>query len=159
MNWNFAKPELSQWLDLTQICFPDEDLSALITALHAEPADVDVLTAQAKGAWIAMGCLTQCRVGGQAISLLGPIGVHPDYQGQGLGRTLVEKLLGAVESPVLVLGDPAFYGRFGFQAEQEIKPPYAIPKEWAPAWQSVGCQNLSGVLEVPTPWQVPAYWA
>ena len=33
MNWTFAKPELSQWLDLTQACFPDEDLSALITAL------------------------------------------------------------------------------------------------------------------------------
>ena len=61
MNWSFAKPELTQWLDLTQICFPDEDLSALITALHAEPDDVAVLMAQANGAWVAMGCLTQCK--------------------------------------------------------------------------------------------------
>ena len=159
MNWTFAKPELTQWLDLTQICFPDEDLSALITALHAEPDDVVVLMAQANGVWVAMGCLTQCQVSGKAVSLLGPIGVHPDYQGQGLGRNLVEKLMGSAASPVLVLGDPAFYGRFGFQAEQEIKPPYAIPKEWAPAWQSVGCEGLSGVLTVPAPWQVPAYWA
>lgn len=44
---------------------------------------------------------------------------EPDYQGQGLGRNLVEKLMESAASPVLVLGDSAFYGRFGFQAEQE----------------------------------------
>lgn len=159
MNWTFAKPELSQWLELTQACFPDEDLSALIKALHAQAGEVDVLMAQASGDWVAMGCLTQCQVSGQAVSLLGPIGVHPDHQKQGLGRGLVEQLMGSVSAPLLVLGDPAFYGRFGFKAEQGIKPPYAIPKEWAPAWQSVGCRGLSGVLEVPAPWRVPAYWA
>ena len=159
MNWTYARPELSQWIDLTQACFPDEDLSALITALHKEPAGVDVLMGQAGDSWVAMGCLTQCRVGEQAVSLLGPIGVHPDYQGQGLGRAVVEKLMDFVSNPVLVLGDPRFYGRFGFKAEQGIEPPYTLPKEWAPAWQSVGCEGLSGVLTVPAPWQVPAYWS
>lgn len=53
---------------------------------------------------------------------------EPDYQGQGLGRNLVEKLMESAASPVLVLGDPAFYGRFGFQAEQEKNRPMRYPK-------------------------------
>ena len=101
MNWTFAKPELTQWLDLTQICFPDEDLSALITALHAEPDDVAVLMAQAT----VLGC------NGLPNAVPSVEGFHcwvrsacTDYQGQGLGRNLVEKLMGSAASPVLVLG-------------------------------------------------------
>ena len=49
---------------------------------------------------------------------LGPISVHPKYQGRGIGRALVEA--GAAHwreagaKGVVLLGDPALYGRFGF---------------------------------------------
>lgn len=49
---------------------------------------------------------------------LGPISVLPTRQGQGIGRALVEagashwRQAGA--SGVVLLGDPALYGRFGF---------------------------------------------
>ncbi|UTY60960.1 N-acetyltransferase [Massilia sp. erpn] len=50
---------------------------------------------------------------------LGPISVEPDHQGRGIGSALIKtalaelQLLGGVGC--VVLGDPAYYGRFGFQ--------------------------------------------
>jgi len=49
---------------------------------------------------------------------LGPVAVEPELQGRGIGRTLIEhgleqlQKLGAVGC--VVLGEPAFYQRFGF---------------------------------------------
>lgn len=52
-----------------------------------------------------------------AISLA-PLSVTPDSQRNGIGRTLVEaghaRLREAGETIVFVLGDPDYYGRFGF---------------------------------------------
>lgn len=49
---------------------------------------------------------------------LGPISVDPAHQGQGVGSELMHAVLGAAdamgEPVVLLLGDPAYYGRFGF---------------------------------------------
>ncbi len=67
------------------------------------------------------------------ILLLGPIGVLPERQGEGFGRALVEATLGTARNAgapcVALVGDPAFYGRFGFvQAEPlGIAPPYGWP--------------------------------
>lgn len=61
---------------------------------------------------------------------LAPLAVRPDRQGQGLGGKLVRAgLEGAREfgcHGVLVLGDPAYYGRFGFSADaaREVTAPY-----------------------------------
>lgn len=60
---------------------------------------------------------------------LGPIGVHPDHQGAGIGRALVYAVLDAADARgeplVALLGSPAFYGRFGFvrSTEHGIDPP------------------------------------
>lgn len=52
---------------------------------------------------------------------LAPLAVAPDFQRQGIGAALVnaglERARKAGESIVFVLGDPAYYGRFGFSAE------------------------------------------
>jgi putative acetyltransferase len=49
---------------------------------------------------------------------LGPIGVRPDHQDQGVGSALMHAVLGAAdacdESLVALLGEPAYYRRFGF---------------------------------------------
>ena len=49
---------------------------------------------------------------------LAPVGVLPDYQGGGVGRQLIRQGLEACTRAsfdfVVVLGEPDFYGRFGF---------------------------------------------
>jgi predicted N-acetyltransferase YhbS len=59
-------------------------------------------------------------MGETAVLALGPIGVIPDRQGNGMGSALVRAALaGAAERDevaVILLGAPAYYGRFGFRA-------------------------------------------
>lgn len=49
---------------------------------------------------------------------LGPIGVLPAYQGQGIGASLIHAGVSWARSEergvIAVLGDPSYYGRFGF---------------------------------------------
>src|SRR5688572_3933288 len=55
---------------------------------------------------------------------LGPLSVHADVQGHGVGGALVREVLAraeqAGETLVALLGDPAFYGRFGFVPAREL---------------------------------------
>jgi putative acetyltransferase len=64
---------------------------------------------------------------------LAPISVSPNDQGRGIGSMMIEAGLkrAATESweAVFVLGDPGFYGRFGFDASlaKGFTSPYAGP--------------------------------
>ncbi|MEM9034362.1 MAG: N-acetyltransferase [Actinomycetota bacterium] len=62
---------------------------------------------------------------------LGPIGVQPDLQRGGVGTALMRASIGAAdalgEPLIALLGDPGYYGRFGFVASGAvgIEPPEA----------------------------------
>jgi putative acetyltransferase len=51
--------------------------------------------------------------------LVGPMAVDPQHQGHGVGRALIEAGLSVLRSRgasgFVLVGDPAFYGRFGFR--------------------------------------------
>ena len=53
--------------------------------------------------------------------LLGPLAIHPDRQGQGIGRALMEKGLGLARDTgwqaVVLVGDAPYYTRFGFRRD------------------------------------------
>lgn len=55
---------------------------------------------------------------------LGPIAVKPNFQGQGIGQALVQNGLEALKrrgaQGCVVLGEPEFYGRFGFQNKTDL---------------------------------------
>jgi putative acetyltransferase len=58
---------------------------------------------------------------------LGPVAVRPDYQREGIGTELIRKGLARVEAigaeGCVVLGEPEFYGRFGFEAVGSLELP------------------------------------
>ncbi len=64
---------------------------------------------------------------------LGPVGVCAGYQGSGAGSALVRAGLGIAratgEEMVFVLGEPEYYRRFGFAADQAkpFRSPYSGP--------------------------------
>lgn len=76
---------------------------------------------------------TRGRVDDRPVLGLGPLSVHPRQQGRGVGSALMHAVLGAAESLgeplVALLGEPAYYRRFGFRAAAECD--IAAPD---PAW-------------------------
>lgn len=74
---------------------------------------------------------------------LGPVSVAPGHQGLGVGSQLVNRLLDELRqlgaAGCVVLGEPAYYGRFGFRAQSALVLP-GVPAEY---FQAV---LLSGTL-------------
>lgn len=66
-------------------------------------------------------------VGGLDALFLGPIAVTEDHRRSGLGADLVNACIGEAQhrsvGGVLLVGDPAYFSRFGFQAAPEIVLP------------------------------------
>jgi putative acetyltransferase len=63
-----------------------------------------------------------------AVPGIAPLAVRPDCQGQGIGTALMTELLRQLNQRgfplVVVLGDPGYYGRFGFQPSGPLGIPY-----------------------------------
>lgn len=63
---------------------------------------------------------------------LGPIAVKPDRQGQGVGSALMREALDRAKAlgakGCVVLGEPAYYGRFGFIADPRLRYPGPPPE-------------------------------
>ncbi|MCW2271965.1 hypothetical protein D3C77_171400 [compost metagenome] len=76
---------------------------------------------------------------------LGPISVWPDHQGQGIGSALMKAALVQLQqlggAGCVVLGDPGYYGRFGFHAHPGLELA-GVPPEYF--------QALSFGSDVPT---------
>ncbi|GAA0782764.1 N-acetyltransferase [Roseibium denhamense] len=149
--------------------FPDEDLLPLVRNLLAAGTDCLSLTALCDGLVAGHCVFTLCGMDRveRAVALLGPVCVAPENQRIGCGSALIKhgnmRLQKDGIGKVLVLGDPNYYGRFGFREEVGILTPHPIPDAWKSAWQSMDLtpagQGLAGKLVVPGPWQDPALWA
>ncbi|ANB33671.1 N-acetyltransferase [Rhodovulum sulfidophilum] len=59
---------------------------------------------------------------------LAPVAVAPGSQGLGLGGRLIHAALEVVEGPVVVLGEPGYYTRFGFSVGRaaNLVSPYPL---------------------------------
>jgi putative acetyltransferase len=151
------------------VAFPEENLLRLIRRLLAEEPGILSLAAGVDDRLVGHILFTPCGVGESenCAALLGPLAVAPDWQRRGVGRALVREglsRLGQTElMQVLVLGDPNYYGRFGFLPEKSILPPYDLPAEWSGAWQSIKLREseiaIAGILRPPPAWLSPALWA
>lgn len=156
-------------LALYPLAFPAEDLTGIVGDLLGLSGAVLSLAAWQGDALAGHALFTSGAVAtkdGPPVALLGPLAVAPDHQRQGIGRRLVEEGLARLKAQgvalVLVLGDPAYYGRLGFLPERDVLAPYPLPDEWATAWQSVRLDTVAGRpagrLVLPRPWMRPELW-
>jgi putative acetyltransferase len=165
----FQSGDVAGLAELYRDAFPDEDLLPLVRDLSALGNSVLSLVAREGDQLAGHVAFTICGIAGQdgKVALLGPLAVAPTMQRQGIGSALVREGLQSMKAEgvnqVLVLGDPAYYGRFGFESAEGIQPPYPLPEEWCGAWQSlslIGSQpELKGTLLLPEPWMRAALWA
>ena len=58
---------------------------------------------------------------------LGPVSVWPEYHRQGIGSALVQRGIAELRERgargIVLLGDPAYYARFGFEADPALRYP------------------------------------
>ena len=149
--------------------FPDEDLLPLVKELQSEASGVVSLVGLVDRAVAGHVIFTTCGIAAspEKVALLGPLAVAPARQRQGIGNALVRAGLGRMEDAgatrVYVLGDPAYYGRFGFAPDACVAPPYPLPEQWRSAWQSLSLggdkPDFHGKLSVPQPWRRQDLWA
>lgn len=67
------------------------------------------------------------------ILLVGPVAVAPAWQNRGLGHQLMNAMVAAIlpdDPPMVMIGDPEYYGRFGFDAEGTSQ--WLLPGPWEP---------------------------
>lgn len=97
--------------------------------------------------------------GPRAALALAPVAVDPDVQRQGIGSALIRAGLDEARSAgwqtVFVLGEPTYYGRFGFRADLAVgaicawSGPYLQALELKPG----ALRNYSGPLIYAAPFQ------
>lgn len=97
----------------------------LLDALRTDPGWLSRLSLVAERAGRVVGHVVCTRgyVGSVPALGLGPLAVLPEEQGTGVGSALMHAVLGAADAAdepfVALLGEPAYYGRFGFAAASE----------------------------------------
>lgn len=148
--------------------FPDEDLLPLLRELFRYAPSILSLVGVIGSSVVGHVIFTPCRIAGgdDKVALLGPLAVAPARQRKGIGKALVHAGFQQLEndrvSHVYVLGDPAYYKRFGFKPETHVAPPYSLPAEWREAWQSTNLLGAKppprGKLRLPKPWLRSELW-
>jgi putative acetyltransferase len=115
--------------------------AGLVDALRADEGwipELSMVATTAEGVVTGHVVCTRASVGSTPALGLGPLGVLPAFQRQGVGHALMHAVLGAAdacgEPLVVLLGHSDYYPLFGFRpaAEYGITPP--VP-EWAPHFQ------------------------
>ncbi len=112
----------------------------LVEGLRADGDAVPALSLVATMDGDVVGHVMCSRAGvdGRPALGLGPLGVLPAFQGRGVGRALMHGVIAAAdtldEQAVVLLGDPSYYQRFGFELAEPVG---LLPPDpgWAPHFQ------------------------
>jgi putative acetyltransferase len=98
----------------------------IVNALRADHALTVSLVAEADGEVVGHIAFSPVKINGHdsAWFLLGPVGVLPEHQRRGIGQELIRGGLRAIKSlgaeGCALVGDPAYYARFGFAHNAEL---------------------------------------
>jgi putative acetyltransferase len=118
--------------DVVCAAFGRANEAALVDQLRADGASVVALVAVDDAVIVGHVILSRMNAPFPAVGLA-PVSVRPDRQKSGVGSSLVLEAMARARQgrfeAVFVLGDPGFYGRFGFRSEPAsgFTSPYAGP--------------------------------
>ncbi|MDR7220832.1 N-acetyltransferase [Aminobacter aminovorans] len=133
--------------------FGQQAEAGLVDALVAEGDAIVELVAEEDGDVVGHILFSRLYIqnGGKTVPAvaLAPLAVEPDFHGTGIGGALVReahiRLKDAGETLAVVLGDPAYYGRFGYSHDRAagFESDYQCDALQALAW---GDAPVSGKL-------------
>ena len=138
--------------------FSQQTEHLIVEALRAADALELSLVAEDDGVVVGHIAFSAAQIGDASTGwfLLGPVAVQPTRQGEGIGRALVEAGLDVLRSRgacgCVLVGDPAFYSRFGF-GQCEGVTWHGVPDE------NVLCLLMSGDMPVGEVAHHPAFLA
>jgi putative acetyltransferase len=143
--------------DVVTAAFGRPDEARLVEALR--PAAALSLVAQdERGGVVGHVMLSHVGLGPGSAVALAPLAVAPEQQRRGIGAALVRAALAEAEARgealVLVLGDPGYYGRFGFRPATAlgIESPFAGAGDAFQALPLARCDpRLCGLPRYPGP--------
>ena len=122
--------------DLNRRAFRQDQESNIVDALRANGAALLSLVATVNDRVVGHIMYSPLSIGGNVKgAALGPMGVLPEYQRQGIGGKLIEegnrKLKDADCPFIIVVGHADYYARFGFRPAREhgIKCQWDVPDD------------------------------
>ena len=146
-------------------------IGALVRRLMAEtpPDDLRVFTAWEDGALVGGILFTRLTYAGDPcrVFMMAPVAVATAHQGKGIGQRLIVDGLDALRQEgvdiAVTYGDPAFYGRVGFEpiSEAELPAPQPLnqPQGWiAQSLTDAPLTPLTGPARCVPAFDDPALW-
>jgi predicted N-acetyltransferase YhbS/predicted O-methyltransferase YrrM len=139
--------------EVNAAAFPTADEAALVDALRRDGEawlpGLSYVAEAPDGSVAAYALLTRCRIGDAPALALAPVATAPHHQRQGAGQAVVRAVLDAArargEGPVVVLGHPDYYPRFGFEAASK----HGIRTSFEVAEEALMVLALDGSRDVP----------
>jgi putative acetyltransferase len=140
-------------LPIHRAAFPTDAEARLVDLLRQRGKATVSLVAVAGGAVVGHVLFSPVTVGATEHSSaalgLAPVAILPAHQGRGIGSALIRAGLGACRARgvgfVVVLGDPRYYARFGFEAASE----HGLPNEYGAGAEFMVQELRPQVLPVP----------
>ncbi len=136
--------------------FPGPDEAQIVARLRANGKAIISLVAEEDDQVIGHVLFSAVQIAGSQVALRGlglaPVAVLPAYQGQGAGTGMIQLGLKMAHlrgnDYVVVLGDPAYYTRFGFRPASEfgLANEYGVEAEFMALEFRRGCLAGNGGL-------------
>lgn len=123
----YVPKEESAVRDLLTRAFGQSDEADLVNALRATGDMALELVAENRKRVVGHVALSRLQTPKGWLALA-PLCADPKMQGKGIGSVLCQMALQYANAPVVVLGEPAYYGRFGFDFDitHQFRSPYPI---------------------------------